>query len=214
MAFRGWGDQAIDFFDGLEEDNSKPYWQAHKGVYETAVRQPMEELLAELADEFGPARIFRPYRDVRFSADKSPYKTSIAASLEAGGYVQLSAAGLGVGCGMYHMDPPQLARFRAAVAAPGSGDALQRLVAEAQRSGISVTAHETLKTVPRGFAKDHSRADLLRLKGLVTWQEWPAGRWLASGRAKTRVVEFLRASRPICGWLDTHVGSESPVEIA
>jgi uncharacterized protein (TIGR02453 family) len=205
MAFAGWAEDAIDFFDGLEEDNSKAYWQAHKHVYETAVRRPMEELLAELAGEFGAGRIFRPYRDVRFSADKSPYKTSIAAGLEAGGYVQLSGAGLGVGRGMYTMEPTQLARFRAAVAAERSGDVLTALVTDARRSGIEVTAHDTLKTVPRGFGKDHPRAELLRLKGLVTWREWPAGPWLATRQAKTRVVNFLRASRPICDWLDAHV---------
>jgi len=206
MAFKGWGADAVDFFDGLEEDNSKAYWQAHKHIYEGSVRRPMEELLAELAGEFGPGRIFRPYRDVRFSANKSPYKTSIAADLEGGGYVQLSAAGLGVGSGMYHMQSAQLARFRAAVAAEESGRALTGLVAGLSRSGIDVTAHETLKTVPRGFERDHPRADLLRLKGLVTWREWPAGPWLGSARAKTRIVEFLRAARPVCAWLEENVG--------
>ncbi|MBO0730789.1 MAG: DUF2461 domain-containing protein [Acidimicrobiaceae bacterium] len=208
MAFKGWGEDAVDFFDGLEEDNSKAYWQAHKHIYEASVRRPMEELLAELSGEFGPGRIFRPYRDVRFSADKSPYKTSIAAQLEGGGYVQLSAAGLGVGSGMYHMPAEQLARYRAAVAAELPGQALANLVADARRSGMEVIAHETLKTVPRGFDRAHPRAELLRLKGLVTWREWPAGTWLASSRARTRVVEFLRGSRPICDWLDAHVGPQ------
>ena len=76
----------------------------------------MEALLAELGPEFGETTLFRPYRDTRFSRDKSPYKTAIAARV-GDGYVQLSAGGLMAGAGMYHMAPDQLERYRAAVAA-------------------------------------------------------------------------------------------------
>src|SRR3989442_14966296 len=79
MAFRGWPAEALEFFEGLEADNTKAYWQEHKAVYETAVRPPMEQLLAELAPDWGDGRIHRPYRDIRFSPDKSPYRTHIAA---------------------------------------------------------------------------------------------------------------------------------------
>src|SRR5262249_45007728 len=109
MAFRGWPAEALEFYEGLEADNSKAYWTAHKAVYEERVRRPMAELLDELSAEFGPGKIFRPNRDVRFSADKSPYKTSIAATLERGGYVQLSAHGLAAGRGIYVMASDQLA---------------------------------------------------------------------------------------------------------
>ncbi len=94
MSFRGWKAEAIEFYEGLEADNSKTYWNANKSVYEELVLQPMTELLAELAPEFGEAKLFRPYRDVRFSANKAPYKTAIGATLGWGGYVQLSAQGL------------------------------------------------------------------------------------------------------------------------
>ena len=77
MAFSGWSAEAVEFFRGLEADNTKAYWTAHKTFYEASVREPMAELLGELSTEFGPARIARPYRDVRFRADKSPYKTEI-----------------------------------------------------------------------------------------------------------------------------------------
>src|SRR5271154_1030364 len=97
-AFRGWPAEALEFYEGLEADNSKVYWSQHKAVYAEAVQGPMAELLAELADEFGQGRIFRPHRDVRFSSDKSPYKTAIAATLGAG-YLQLSADGLAAGSG-------------------------------------------------------------------------------------------------------------------
>src|SRR5687767_9200759 len=103
MAFRGFPAEALEFFEGLEADNTKAYWQEHKSLYERAVKGPMDELLADLAPEFGPGRIFRPYRDVRFSADKTPYKTNIGATVERGGYIQLSAEGLAAGCGYYQM---------------------------------------------------------------------------------------------------------------
>ena len=119
MTFRGWPADAIDFYRGLEADNSKTYWQANKARYDEAVKAPFEALMVELEGEFGPMRLFRPYRDVRFAKDKSPYKTAAAAFGEQEGgsglYVQLSASGLMVGSGYYHMAPDQLVRFRAAL---------------------------------------------------------------------------------------------------
>jgi uncharacterized protein (TIGR02453 family) len=211
MAFRGWSDKAIDFYDGLEEDNSRDYWQAHKRVYDDAVKAPMEALLAELATEFGRGKIFRPNRDVRFSNDKSPYKTAIGATVGPGGYVQLSAAGLAVGSGMYAMAPDQLARFRQAVDTDRTGTEVAELVSAIRATGLEVTARDALKTAPRGYPKDHPRIELLRLKGLHTWKECPVAPWLATAKAKTRVVDALRRSRPLLDWLDSHVGpSELP----
>jgi uncharacterized protein (TIGR02453 family) len=204
VAFRGWPAEALDFYDGLEADNSKTYWTAHKQVYEEQVRAPMAELLAELAAEFGPAKIFRPYRDVRFSADKSPYKTSCAATFERGGYLQLTAAGLAAGAGAYMMDSPRLAKFRQAVAAASSGTALEAIVADLAAKGTSVTSHEQLKSVPRGFAKDHPRGDLLRHKGLIAWHQFELRPWLGTAKAKTHVVTFLRSCAPLQEWLAAH----------
>lgn len=206
MAFRGWPAEAIEFYEGLEADNSRTYWQENKAVYEEIVRGPMDELLAELAPEFGEGRIFRPYRDVRFSKDKSPYKTSIAATLAKGGYVSFSAEGLGAGCGMYMMAPDQLDRFRRAVADGRKGRELEEIVAKIRKRGIEVNGHDTLKTAPKGYPKDHPRIDLLRCKGLISWKHWPVGAWLGTRKAKDRVVEFLRASRPLNAWLEKRVG--------
>jgi uncharacterized protein (TIGR02453 family) len=205
MTFRGWPAEALEFFEGLEADNSKVYWQRNRDVYDTMVRAPMEELLKELAPEWGEGRIFRPYRDIRFSSDKSPYKTNIAAVI-GDGYVQLSADGLGAGCGMYEMAPDQLERYRAAVGKDRAGDNLVNLVASARGAGLEVTGHEVLKTAPRGYPKDHPRIELLRFKGLITWREWPAGAWLGTRRAKTRIAEFFRLSEPLNEWLLTNVG--------
>jgi uncharacterized protein (TIGR02453 family) len=205
VAFRGWPVDAVEFYEGLEADNSKTYWTAHKDVYEQKVLAPMTELLAELADEFGTGKIFRPYRDVRFSNDKSPYKTAIGASLERGGYVQLSAKGLAAGNGMYTMEPDRLARYREAVAAESTGEELRKILTEVTRKRITVSGHDELKTTPRGYPRDHPRADLLRYKGLVAWQEWPVAAWLGTAAAKNRIVTFLRASQPINDWLGAHV---------
>jgi uncharacterized protein (TIGR02453 family) len=205
MAFKGWSAQAIEFFEDLEEDNSKTYWHAHKTVYEEAVRRPMEQLLADLEPQFGAGKIFRPYRDVRFSADKSPYKTTIAATLEAGGYVQFSAGGLGAGSGRYVMATDELERFRGAVADDRTGAQLADLVAALRQDGVDVVSHGELKIAPRGYPKDHARVDLLRLKGLVSWKDWPVETALTPG-AKELLVAFLCASAPINAWLDDHVG--------
>jgi uncharacterized protein (TIGR02453 family) len=207
MGFRGWAAEAIDFYDGLEEDNSKAYWQAHKAVYEEVILRPMEELLSELASQLGPGRIFRPYRDVRFSADKSPYKTTIAATIGGDGYIQFSAAGLAAGRGMYMMSADQLRRYRQAVDGEPAGLALAQTVAAIRDAGIEVTSHDRVKTAPRGYPKDHPRIDLLCMKGLIAWRQWPAGKWLATSQAKSRLLEFFTRAEPIQEWLNAHVGA-------
>jgi uncharacterized protein (TIGR02453 family) len=205
MAFRGWPAEALEFFEGLKADNSKTYWQRNKEIYHTLVRAPMEELLQELVPEFGEGRIFRPYRDIRFSSDKSPYKTTVAAMI-GDGYVQLDADGLGAGSGMYDMAPDQLERYRSAVSEDRSGRRLVQLVAKAKASGVEITGHERLKSAPKGYPKDHPRIELLRYKGVITWREWPAGAWLGTRRAKDRLVEFFRLSKPLNEWLRANVG--------
>jgi uncharacterized protein (TIGR02453 family) len=205
VVFTGWHVEALEFFEGLEADNSKAYWQRHKEVYETVVRAPMEELLAELAPDWGEGRIFRPYRDVRFSADKSPYKTNIAAVV-GGGYIQLTADGLGAGSGMWEMAPDQLERYRAAVSDEGTGGALESIVAGAKAGGLEPKGYGVLKTAPKGYPKDHPRIELLRYKGLVIWKDWPPAAWLGTKRAKDRIVAFLEASKPLNGWLEANVG--------
>ena len=205
MAFRGWPAEALEFFEGLEADNSKTYWQRNRDVYDRLVRAPMAELLEELAPQWGEGRIFRPYRDIRFSSDKSPYKTNIGAMI-GDGYVQLTAEGLGAGSGMWEMAPDQRERYRAAVSEDGSGGKLVRVVTKARAAGLEVNGHEVLKTAPKGYPKDHPRIELLGNKGLITWREWPAAAWLGTRRAKDRLVEFFRLSKPLNEWLRMHVG--------
>ena len=212
MAFTGWPDEAIAFYEGLEADNTKAYWTAHRERWDACVLGPMEELLDELEPQFGRGKVFRPYRDVRFSKDKTPYKTACGATLGEG-YVQFSARGLAVGSGYYHLASDQLERYRQAVADDTTGAELAAIVADTEAQGVTVHGSEPLKTAPRGYPKDHPRIDLLRCKGLIVWREWPVGPWLATPAAKQRVVEVLEAAKPMRGWLDRHVGpSEEPPE--
>jgi len=206
MTFDGWPRAALDFYRGLEADNSKAYWLAHHEVYERDVLQPMTELLDELAEEFGQGRVFRPYRDVRFSADKSLYKTAIGATLPSGGYLQLSARGLAAGAGYHRLAPDQLERYRLAVVDDRSGEDLRARIAAVEAHGIEITVRDALKTVPRGYPKEHPRADLLQNKDLAAWTEWGNEDWVHTSEAKEHLIGFLHDARPLTEWLDAHVG--------
>jgi uncharacterized protein (TIGR02453 family) len=206
MAFTGWPEEALEFYDGLAADNSKAYWAEHKAVYTDKILGPMTELTEELAAEFGEPKIFRPYRDIRFSADKTPYKTHCGAVIGGTGYVQLSAEGLGAGAGMWQMGPEQLARYRAAVASDDAGGELEKVLAEIEQADITIHGHEVLKSAPRGYPADHPRITLLRYKGLTAWKQWPVEPWLETASAKDRLVSFYRTTRPLCSWLTSHAG--------
>jgi uncharacterized protein (TIGR02453 family) len=210
MAFTGFGKGALAFYDDLAANNSRDWWHANKARYEAEVRRPMEELLEDLSREFGEAKLFRPNRDTRFSKDKTPYKTSIAAVIhdDAGGsvYVSLSAEGMHVGGGAYHPERPRLARLRQAIDDDRSGTELERIAADLRKAKADVTAHEALKTAPRGYSADHPRIDLLRMSGIIGIWEHKPGAWLHTAKAKDRVVDGWRKLEPLNAWLRKHVG--------
>jgi uncharacterized protein (TIGR02453 family) len=212
VTFRGWPPEAITFYEGLETDNSKAYWTAHKAVYEECVRAPLQALADELRHEVGELHLFRPYRDVRFSKDKAPYKTAAAAAgeLEGGAlvYVQLSAAGLFAASGHYRPEADQLERFRAAVADDRTGAQLEAVVASLRKEGYDLGGQE-LKVAPRGFPRDHPRVELLRHKGITAGRTWAPAKWLQTAKAKDRVLEAWRGAKPLHEWLDRHVGPSS-----
>jgi len=205
MAFDGWPAGAVEFYTGLEDDNSKAYWTSHKAVYEEKVLRPMTELLERLAPEFGESKIFRPYRDLRFSADKTPYKTHIGATLGGTAYVQFSADGLGAGTGRWHLDPAELARYRAAVAADRTGAELEEIIAVIEKAGHEIHGHGTLTSAPRGYRADHPRIGLLRHKGLTAGQQWTPAPWLRTASAAERLQSFLRTGAALSSWLDSNV---------
>ena len=169
-AFQGFPSAALDFYDDLEMDNTKSFWEAHKAIYAEAVKTPMVALTEALAPEFGAAKIFRPYRDVRFAKDKTPYKTHqgayVAAAPATGWYVEVSSPGVRVGSGFYHAEGPDLARIRDAIADERTGTELVKVLKSLRRKGFELGG-ETLKTSPRGYDADHPRIDLLRHKSMT-----------------------------------------------
>jgi uncharacterized protein (TIGR02453 family) len=203
--FTGWKGDFTGFFLGLRANNNKPYFEAHRQQYEQEVKAPMLALLADLEEEFGPPhRVSRPYRDIRFSADKSPYKLNIYADVERGGYVALDADGLMAAGGRYMVEDAQLKKLRAAVADERSGKELAGIVADLKKKGYEVSGQE-LKRVPPPYPQDHPRGDLLRHKRLIYWKRWPAGPWIASARAKERVAKAWRDGAALEKWCARHM---------
>jgi uncharacterized protein (TIGR02453 family) len=214
MAFQGFPAAAFEFYDGLEADNTKVFWQANRATFETCVKAPMEALCASLVDDLdaGDAsfHLFRPYNDMRFSKDRPPYKTHQGAFREtdggAGQYVHLGGDGMLAGAGYYSMAKDQLVRFRSAVDAEHTGAEVAGIVAALAADGYAIGAMDELKSAPRGYPRDHPRIELLRRKGLMASRSWPVARWMRSVEAATRVREALDGTAPLCAWLDAHVG--------
>ena len=213
MKFSGIPIAALDFYEDLEADNSKAFWNAHRQVYEESVRAPLEALAEALSGEFGSAKLFRPYRDVRFSKDKTPYKTAAAAVVQAPGgagmlYVQLSAEGLRAAGGIYHAESDQVERLRRAVADDVTHAELDRALGGLRRGGYQVDGHRLTRT-PRGYPADHPRADLLRHKSLYAGRFWEPALWLHERTALTRIRTAWRAFGPLNTWLAGHVGASA-----
>jgi uncharacterized protein (TIGR02453 family) len=207
--FTGFPVAALDFYDDLELDNTKSFWTAHKDVYESAVKAPMLALVAALEQEFGPAKVYRPYRDVRFAKDKTPYKTHqgafVAAGPATGWYVQVGAPGVRVGVGFYTADAARLAALREAVADARTGPALQRLLTRLRHQGWELGG-ERLKTAPRGYDADHPRIDLLRHKSITLGRSYGFEPVIHTPELLDRVRADWRAGRPFVEWLQRHAG--------
>lgn len=208
-AFRGFGKGAVAFYDELEDHNERSWWLANKVRYDTEVRGPLEALLADLADEFGEAKVFRPNRDTRFSKDKAPYKLNAAAAIQGVGtalYLSLGQDGLHVAGGSYRMARDQLARYRAALDDDRAGAEVDDIVTSLRKAKADVGGHELLKTAPRGFTPDHPRIELLRADGLTAGWVHPPAAWLSTPKAAERVAAGWRAIAPLNDWLARHVG--------
>lgn len=209
MAFEGFPPEAFSFYRRLEADNSRMFWDAHKEDYHRLVRDPVIALTDELESEFGPASVFRPHRDTRFSPDKSPYKTHQGAFVEhapgLGLYVEVSADGMLASGGFHSHAPDQVERYRRAVDATQSGAALAALVAGLGQDGLSIGG-DRLKTRPRGVPEDHPRVELLRHRSLTASRDWPPGPPLHRRDALDLVRQTWRQLVPLCDWLREHVG--------
>lgn len=202
--FAGIPPEAFRFYAQLEDNNNRDWWLEHKATYDASVKEPLTLLLSELEPEFGPAKLFRPNRDIRFSLDKSPYKTAqgaFAARQEGVGfYLQINADGLLIGGGYHSHTAAQLARFRAAADASASGAALQDIVDAVAVAGFAIEG-EKLKTIPRGFDKDHPRAELLKHKSLSAGVEVGQPEWVSTPAAKEQIAERWRQLRPLVEWV-------------
>jgi uncharacterized protein (TIGR02453 family) len=202
--FAGFPVAALDFYDDLEMDNTKSFWNAHKDVYESAVKAPMTALMRALEPEFGTAKIFRPYRDVRFAKDKTPYKNHqgafVASGPATGWYVQVGAPGVRVGVGFYEASSSRLAAIREAIADDKRGQQLQRILTRLLRQGWELGG-ETLKTTPRGYEADHPRIDLLRHKSMTLGKSYGFEPLIHTPELLDAVRADWRAATPFVRWV-------------
>jgi uncharacterized protein (TIGR02453 family) len=207
--FPGFSDRAVAFYAALAADNTREFWTANKAVYESEVRDPMNALVADLESEFGPAKVFRPHRDIRFSNDKTPYKNhQMALAGEGSGlgyYVKIDSGGLTAGGGFRAHSPAQVARFRSAVDADATGVVVSDLVAGLRADGFDIEGEE-LKTRPRGYAADHPRIGLLKFRSLMAVKVFGTPDWLASPAAFDEVRNAWRQVTPLREWVAANVG--------
>jgi uncharacterized protein (TIGR02453 family) len=213
--FDGFADPDATFFRKLARNQNREWFQAHKGEYEDGYVAPMTALLEEVRPRIAPffdrydvggPKIFRIYRDVRFSKDKTPYKTHIGGYLplvsgtKASGrwelpvplYVQLGAETF-VGAGSYMLAPEQISHLRSAIDDAQRGVALVKLCDKLAKAGYAISG-EALKTVPRGYDPEHPRAEWLKRKSL-TIDSPPLPRDLLGSR---RLIDWLvKATKPV-----------------
>src|SRR3954453_9874515 len=210
VVFEGLGAGAVAWFEALDRENTKAYFDATRDTFEIEVREPFEDMLEDLREEFaGEPKVFRQHRDIRFSKDKSSYKTRTYGVLHsrpesaAGLYAEVSARGLYAGTGYWRMEGARLERYRDAVLEHGA--ALEEAIAGVEDAGLELAA-PALKTAPRGMPRDHAHVALLRYKDMIAGRRLPAGPALTTREALEHVAATWRAAAPLTGWLDTHVG--------
>jgi uncharacterized protein (TIGR02453 family) len=208
--FTGWTAAGPGFLAELEGHNTKEWWLANKDRYDADVLAPMQLLAAAVGEEFGPMGIKRPHRDIRFSTDKSPYKTTIAGGIDAAGGmllgVQLSATELSVVAGHFELAADQLVRFRDAVMAEPTGRDFAARIDALEAEGYALQSFSALKGVAKGYPKDHPRSRFLGLKGLHIGRSWPASAMPTGGRATRTITAPWRDAEPLLGFLSEHVG--------
>lgn len=202
--FEGFPNEAFEFFDQLATHNERAWLQEHKDVYERACREPMQQLVVELGGDLTKTHMTRINRDTRFSRNKAPYRTYIAAGVK-GNYIHLSSSALYVGTGFYKPEPAVLGRFRDAIDDNKSGPKLEKVVKSLRDKGYDVETHERLKSVPRGYPADHPRIELLRMKDIFGGKTFPREQWLSTRKALQRIQKTIDDIRPLGDWVHTYV---------
>ncbi|GAB2973133.1 DUF2461 domain-containing protein [Nocardioides montaniterrae] len=211
MTFEGFPVAALDFYDDLELNNNKAWWDEHKHIYLESVRAPMLALTEELSDEFcsgAKVAVFRPHRDVRFAKDKTPYKNHQGAFVSAGApatgwYVEVAAPGVRVGGGVYEMGGERLAAMREAMATDKTAKVLRRILRDLETGGFEVHG-DRLKTAPRGFVKDHPNIDLLQMKTVLGMKAYGFEPVIHTAGLLDQVREDWRRLCPLVEWVATH----------
>jgi uncharacterized protein (TIGR02453 family) len=219
--FAGMPDEGLAFLEDLEERNTKEFFDAHKRVFQEQVQAPFTALveaaatrLRRSAPDLGKPKVFRIYRDLRFSKDKTPYKTSMSASVphrprgegdgrgvDTGYYVNVGPRGLYVAAGVYHPGRPELERLRAAIADPGTGGELDAVLRPAAGKGLEPWLNP-LQRMPRPWPADHPRADLLRARSLILNRQHERAPWLLTAELLDRLVADWRAMVPFNRWFE------------
>jgi uncharacterized protein (TIGR02453 family) len=207
--FDGFPAELFAFYRGLAGDNSKEYWSIHRDTYDGPIRSSLRALAAELEPEYGPAKIYRPNRDVRFGADRSPYKLHTGLYCEVAPdifcYVNLDGDGMLTGAGLHTQSRPRVAAYRAAVDAPRSGEALAAIVADLSDRGFRIEG-EQVRTRPRGVPADHPRLDLMRRESLNARRLHPVAKRLGTRAALDTIRADWQTLRPLNDWLAEHAG--------
>ena len=209
--FAGFHPDVMKFFDELAANNERTFWLANKERYEQHVRAPMQALANALEGAFGEPHLYRPYRDVRFSKDKRPYKVHVAVSFGGRGpgaiggrYVHLDRSGLFVGGGAYQLDSETLARYRRSVSDQRTGEELAGIVVELKSKGYDIGG-ERLKRAPRGFDPEHPRIDLLKQKGIFASKHDAPADWFYTPALFDHVLRVFGDSEELVNWLRHHV---------
>ena len=202
---------ALDFYDDLEMDNTKSFWAQRRDDYEAAVRAPMTALGKALEEEFGPAKVFRPYRDVRFAKDKTPFKTHqgvfVARGPATGWYVEVAAPGVRVGVGFYEASGPRLARIREAIDDDRRGCDLERILADLRGRGWTLGG-DLLKTSPRGYDAGHPRIALLRHRSMTLGKSYGFEPFIHTPELLERVRSDWREASAFVAWVDDNAGGD------
>ncbi len=216
MTFTGFGPAAFEFYEGLAADNSKVYWTRHADVYASDVAEPLRELAAAIEPEFGEPKIFRPYRDLRFSADRRPYheyaRLGVRPDRADGAstgvlFLALSADGLFLASGQYEPSREQLQRFRTLQDDPAVAADLDETLGDLAADGVPLDDGHPLKTVPRGWSKDHPRIDLIRRTRLTASVQYPPAPEIHDRRCLELIVGSWRRLDRWNRWLDENVGA-------
>jgi uncharacterized protein (TIGR02453 family) len=207
--FSGFDPGACAWFAVLAANNTRDWFEANRALHRRGIADPMHALLVEAqAEHGGEVKLFRPNRDVRFSADKSPYHTHQRAALHGLGPMALWAAidaeGFMAGGGVYGFSPDRLSRYRDVVAGE-SGAAFGQAVAEARAAGLEFWG-ESLARVPRGYPADHPRAELLRMKSLALSARIGPEATTDPHAVRAHARRCWDAVRPVADWLLAAMG--------